>query len=131
MKIKKWVIPLIIAAVLLITAATIFFITMGKYTSAYNNFDFSDIDLSAVADGTYNGSEDGGIVKASVQVTVLNHAITEVKILSHDNGKGKPAEVITNDIVANNSLEVDTISGATYSSNVIRMAVYNALTGEQ
>ncbi|MDF2611572.1 MAG: uncharacterized protein K0R92_3046, partial [Lachnospiraceae bacterium] len=71
------------------------------------------------------------IVKASVQVTVLNHAITEVKILSHDNGKGKPAEAITNDIVVNNSLEVDTISGATYSSNVIRMAVYNALTGEQ
>jgi uncharacterized protein with FMN-binding domain len=36
--------------------------------------------------------------------------------------------VIVNDIVAKNSLEVDAISGATHSSQVIKVAVYNALT---
>jgi uncharacterized protein with FMN-binding domain len=81
-----------------------------------------------VKDGTYTGSEDGGMVKAAVEVTIENHTITKINILSHECGTGKPAEVIVNDIVANNSLEVDTISGATYSSNVLRAAVYHALT---
>ncbi|HWT75354.1 MAG TPA: FMN-binding protein [Mobilitalea sp.] len=101
---------------------------MQKTASTYNKFDFASLDLSNVQDGTYTGSEDGGIVKASVEVTVKDHVITNVKILSHECGKGKPAEVIVNDIVNNNSLEVDTVSGATYSSNVIKVAVYNALT---
>ena len=83
--------------------------------------------MTSVEDGTYTGSEDGGIVKASVEVIVKNHTITQVTILSHDCGLGKPSEVIVDDIVKNNSLQVDAISGATYSSDVIRMAAYNAL----
>ncbi len=94
---------------------------------SYESFSFEGLNLSQIEDGVYNGSEDGGIVKASVAVTIENHRIINVRILSHECGKGKPAEVIVDDIVANNSLAVDTISGATYSSNVIRAAVYQAL----
>lgn len=95
---------------------------------AYKDYDFSGLDLSRVEDGTYTGSEDADIIKVTVEVTVKDHTITDVKILSHQNGQGKPAEVIVDDIVANNSLEVDAISGATHSSQVIKVAVYNALT---
>jgi uncharacterized protein with FMN-binding domain len=123
---KVFIIFGILVGVILV-GMTVLFISMNKTTSAYNNFNFGSLDLTKRADGTYTGSEDGGLVKASVEVTVKDHTITEVKILSHDCGKGKPAEVIVNDIVAKNSLEVDTISGATYSSNVIKVAVYNAL----
>ena len=94
----------------------------------YTDYDFSGLDLSTVEDGTYTGSEDAQIIKVTAEVTVKDHSITEVKLLQHDNGKGKPAEVIVNHIVANNSLEVDAISGATHSSQVIKVAVYNALT---
>lgn len=121
---------LIITILVLIIGAGIFalYSTIRKSTSVYNNFDFSSLDLSKVADGTYTGSEDGNLVKAMVEVTVKDHVITEINILSHDNGKGKPAEIIIDDIIENNSLSVDAISGATYSSNVIKVAVYNALT---
>lgn len=121
---------LIIAILVVIIGAGIFalFSSMRKSTSVYNDFDFSSLDLSAVEDGTYTGSEDSKLVKAKVEVTVKDHVITEVKILSHECGKGKPAEIIVDDIVENNSLEVDAISGATYSSNVIKVAVYHALS---
>jgi len=123
MKLKKGLIAIIVIIALILIAVVSLIVSMGKHTSAYNDFDFTGIDLDAVPDGTYTGSEDGGIVKASVEVTVKNHTITQVKILSHDCGKGKPAEVIVDDIVEKNSLAVDTVSGATYSSNVIKMAV--------
>lgn len=113
---------------IVIIGAVALFMSMKKTSSTYHDFDFGQLNLSEVEDGTYTGSEDGGIVKASIEVTVKDHAISNVTILSHDCGTGKPAEAIVEDIVANNSLEVDTISGATYSSDVIRVAVYNALS---
>jgi len=127
MKLKKGRIAILAIIVIIVIAVASFLISMNKNISTYNDFDFAGIDLATTPDGTYTGSEDGGIVKASVEVTVKDHAITQIKILSHECKKGKPAEVILDTIVEKNNLEVDTISGATYSSNVIRMAVYNAL----
>lgn len=103
---------------------------MNKALETYNNFNYSDLDLSKVEDGLYNGSEDGGMVKVSVEVTVKDHRITKISILSHDSGKGKPAETITEDIIRHNSPDVDVISGATFSSHVIKVAVYNALSNK-
>lgn len=125
---KRILIVLVILITVITIGAFLLFNSMKKSVSTYHNFDFASLDLSTVEDGTYTGSEDGGLVKASVEVTVKDHKITKVTILSHDCGTGKPAEVIVDDIVKNNSLEVDTISGATHSSNVIKVAVYNALT---
>lgn len=88
---------------------------------------YQSIYLSKVADGTYTGSEDGTLVKATVEVTVKDHIITDITILEHQCGTGKSAEVIVKDIVEKNSFDVDAISGATYSSNVIKVAAYNAL----
>jgi uncharacterized protein with FMN-binding domain len=127
-KIKKRLITVGIVVAVISIGAIILYINMERSTTTYKGFDFGNIDLTSLADGTYMGSEDGGIVKASVEVAVKDHTITQVTILSHDCGLGKPAEVIVEDIVERNSLQVDTISGATYSSDVIRMAVYNALS---
>jgi len=127
-KTKKRLIIFGIIIAVIIVGIIILFVNMEKSTSTYKDFDFGNIDLTSIEDGTYTGSEDGGIVKASVEVTVKDHTITQIKILSHDCGKGKPAEIIVDDIVEKNSLAVDTVSGATYSSNVIKMAVFNALS---
>jgi uncharacterized protein with FMN-binding domain len=124
---KKVLIAVLAVVVVIVIAVISMFVTAGKNAAKYTNFNFSQLNLSNVADGTYTGSEDGGMVKATVEVTVKDHLITQVKILAYDNGKGKPAEAIVDDIVKSNSLEVDTVSGATLSSNVIKMAVYNAL----
>jgi uncharacterized protein with FMN-binding domain len=125
---KRIILIIIVAIVIIAVGIGVMINNVSGNLDAYKDYDFSSLDLTQVEDGTYTGSEDAGIIKATVEVTVRDHVITEVKILSHDNGQGKPAEVIVNDIVANNSLEVDAISGATHSSQVIKVAVYNALT---
>ena len=85
-------------------------------------------DFASLPDGTYRGSYDGGMVKAVVDVLVAGGRIEKVTIVSHRNGMGTPAEVIVDDVVRAQSLEVDTISGATRSSKVILKAIEEALT---
>jgi len=84
--------------------------------------------FAGLADGAYKGYYDGGMVKAEVEVTIAGGAMTAIGILRHDCGTGKPAEAIVEDIVAVQSLDVDVISGSTYSSRVILKAVEVALT---
>ncbi|MGD9605295.1 MAG: FMN-binding protein, partial [Bacilli bacterium] len=62
-----------------------------------------------------------------VKVVVASHQITNVVILEHDNGQGEAAEAITSSIITSQTLQVDVIAGATYSSKVILKAVENAL----
>lgn len=89
-----------------------------------------DIDLSKIKDGTYEGQANGyrGLVKVSV--TVKDHKITAIKVLSNSDDAAffnrASAGVIKN-ILAKQSLKVDVVSGATYSSNGIMEAVRNAL----
>ena len=86
-----------------------------------------EIDLSTTMDGTYIGSYETTVVKVKVAVTVFNHTITEIEILKHDNGQGKEAEEILNDVIESQSVLVDSIAGATYSSKVILLAIIDAL----
>ena len=86
-----------------------------------------DPDLSKVEDGTYKGKVETMLVKVELEVSVKNHKIISISIIKHDNGKGKPAEAIIDDIVKDNSTDVELIAGATMSSLVIRAAVIDAL----
>lgn len=91
---------------------------------------FTSMNASEVSDGIYIGEFKAGLVSAKVEVTVYNGIITDIELLEHQNGKGSPAEVILQDIVMKQSTEVNIVSGATYSSKVIRKAVENALSGK-
>lgn len=64
---------------------------------------------------------------AEVEVEVKNHTITTITILKHRNGKGQTAESITNDVIKAQTLDVDTVSGATYSSYTILKAIEKAI----
>ncbi|MGI6213712.1 MAG: FMN-binding protein [Christensenellales bacterium] len=92
---------------------------------------FGAIDLSEIEDGEYIGSFSVFPVAAKVKVTIVDHEITKIDILEHDNGRGKSAEVITEDIIEQQSLDVDVITGATHSSKVILLAVEDALEKAQ
>lgn len=90
-------------------------------------------DLSAVSDGTYEGSGTGFRGTTSVSVAVENGAITDITVNSYedDNEFFTRAEGgIIREIIDSQSLEVDTVSGATFSSNSIIEAVSNALGKE-
>ena len=86
-----------------------------------------DSDLSKVENGIYRGKVETMLVKAEVEVSVKNHNIISSSIIKHENGKGKPAEAIVDDIVKDNSTDVELIAGATMSSLVIRAAVIDAV----
>lgn len=87
----------------------------------------TDVDLSKIADGVYKGSYKVIPVEAEVKVTVEDHRITGIELVKHLNGQGAAAEVIPDRVVGAQSLEVDIVSGATYSSKVILKAIEDAL----
>ncbi len=94
------------------------------------NTEIIDIDLSDVSNGTYTGTFNEAMAcHATVEVTVLDGQITNIVIIEHVNGQGEPAEVIVDDIINQQSVMIDDIAGATYSSRVIKLAVIDALGG--
>jgi uncharacterized protein with FMN-binding domain len=86
-----------------------------------------EVDVASVPNGSYRGTCDVGAVVATVEVEVASGRITTITLLRHDNGQGKAAESITGKVIEAQSLKVDAISGATYSSRVILKAIENAL----
>jgi len=91
---------------------------------------FEAIDVSEHADGVYEGAYSQFPISVKVEVTILDGAITEIDIVEHEHGKGGDAETIITDVIESQSLAVDTIAGATYSSIAILLAVEDALAIE-
>lgn len=89
-----------------------------------------EVQLQNVADGSYEGAYSAGLVSASVTVNVKDKKIKGIVINKHENGLGKKAETIVADIIDKQSLDINAVSGATLSSNVIRKAVEQALVKE-
>ncbi|NLC89477.1 MAG: FMN-binding protein [Clostridiaceae bacterium] len=96
-------------------------------TNELSEKNYSELDLGQVADGRYLGEEFAGLVKVRLEVTVGDSEIEGIDILLHRQIRGKAAEAILADIIRAQSVDVDAISGATSSSEVIKAAVYNAL----
>jgi uncharacterized protein with FMN-binding domain len=89
---------------------------------------FDKVELSKIEDGSYIGEYLGKLVKVVVEARVKDNKITEIVILKHDNGLGKKAEKIVDQIISTQSLNVEVVSGATSSSKAILKAVEVALT---
>ncbi|MCR5702409.1 MAG: FMN-binding protein [Lachnospiraceae bacterium] len=85
---------------------------------------------SDYVDGKYEGSAKGYGGDITVEVTIKNGSMTDLRIVSAPNEDGaylKMASSIVKDILKEQSSSVDTVSGATYSSTGIRDATKNAL----
>ncbi|HHY17046.1 MAG TPA: FMN-binding protein, partial [Firmicutes bacterium] len=94
--------------------------------------DTGNIDVSKLADGTYEGTGEGLFGAIKVSVTVQGGKITEVKVLEHGETDGIADAAISgvsNAIVETQDPNVDAVSGATFTSKGIIEAVKNALTG--
>lgn len=88
---------------------------------------YEDIDMSLVEDGIFYAEAKAGPVYVKLFVTVVDNTMTDIEIIEHRNGMGSKAEVITEAMVTQNTYDVDGISGATVSSEVIKSAVSKAL----
>lgn len=83
--------------------------------------------MTEISDGIYQGKAETALVKAEVEIEVKSHEIVRVDLIKHDNGQGAKAETIVDAIVTENTYDVDGVSGATMSSQVIKSAVNDAL----
>lgn len=99
-----------------------------KNLNKLSKAEISNVDLSKVNDGTYTGKYSVFPVTAEVKVTVKDHKITDILLVEHKNGQGSAAEVLPNKVIETQSIKIDSISGATYSSKVILKAIENALS---
>jgi len=118
-----WVITSILFLIIVFIAVLVFnFLPKHQYVSD------SNFDLTTLTNGTYQGECDNGLVFVRVEVEVRNHAIANVRILEHRNGRGEAANSIIDSVINKQSIEVDTIAGATSSSQTILKAIENALS---
>ena len=86
-----------------------------------------------LADGVYKGTGTGYAGEITVAVQIKDKQIVSIDILSSSDDAAffKRAQAVIDKIIEGQTLDVDTVSGATYSSRGIISAVKNALTGEK
>ena len=102
---------------------------VGEYKRAVKETTIEEVNISDIPDGVYIGEYDVNFIYAKVEVDVSGGKIIDVRILEHRQERGKAAEVVANEIVDEQRIDVDTVSGATNSSIVIKKAVEVALKG--
>ena len=106
-----------------------YYIDFQNYQQKMANIEVSNVDLSEIADGIYEGEYDAGYIYAKVAVEVKDGTIVSVDILEHRNERGKSAESsIPDAVIEQQKIAVDAVSSATNSSKVIMEAIENALT---
>jgi major membrane immunogen (membrane-anchored lipoprotein) len=126
---KRYVVLIILVVVIggAILGGNIIISNMEKNLHAMSLLPIPSVDINRIADGTYTGHFEKFPLKVQVEVTVENHRIVSIALIEHSNGQGSAAEVIPGHVVANQSLQVDSIAGATYSSKAILFAIHAAL----
>ncbi len=127
---KKKIIWKVVALVVLV--GTVFLVKFGLDMKEYNSITSSlsnkEVNIAEVADGKYEGTFDAKIVAATVKLKVESGTLIDVQLIKHKNDRGQAAEKVVNDMLEENSILVDVVSGASDSSRIIMKAAENALT---
>jgi len=130
-----WVIALVVVAGLA-TAGGVGWSRLMKEHQEARSLPLNAVDFSRLNDGRYHGAYEGGMYKwraNECEVTVTNGQVTGIRLAaSKDPGsKNTQHEVLYDRVVQAQSLQVDTISGATLTSKAWLQAVENALLQAQ
>lgn len=127
---KKIVMILIMLFLLLaLIFGTAYIDRVGEYKRAVKETTIEEVNISDIPNGVYIGEYDVNFIYVKVEVDVSGGKIIDVRILEHRQERGKDAEAVANEIVDEQRIDVDTVSGATNSSIVIKKAVEVALKG--
>jgi len=119
-------------AILIFILSLLSISSCGKFAQMKKDLDAMQIvtpDLSKVSDGEYDGYVDLSFVTAKVKVKIQDGKISSIDLLEHKHGPSAKycAESIVQKIIENQSLDVDSVTGATGSSKVIKKAVQLAI----
>ncbi len=89
--------------------------------------DKTPVEIEKLQDGRYKGKSETELVKVEVDVLVSQGKIKDIELIKHECGRGQKARAILDRIIEENDIEVDSISGATVSSEIIKDALRKAL----
>ncbi len=95
------------------------------------NLQIGSVNLANIQDGQYTGEYDCYRWSNSVVVTVSDHMITDIKTLTAPTGRESIRQDLAEQIIKEQTLEVDGVSGATVDKKAFLKAVENALRGTQ
>lgn len=104
--------------------------TAGERREA-NNLPIDHVNFKELHDGSYLGEYEGGMYKwraNKVQVTISSSKVTDIKLLEQT--EKRPSEFtdeLFERVIQSQSLQVDTISGATLTSKAYLKAIEKAL----
>lgn len=126
------IVMLVIFVVIVAGGAILF--TSGERREG-RSLSITDVDFKQLNDGTYIGEYEGGQFKwraNEVQVTVSSGKVTDIKLLKHkENQSPEFTYKLYDRVIESQSLQVDTISGATITSKAYLKSVENALVKAQ
>lgn len=117
--IRSGIVLLVLVVVMMIFA----FLGLNETT----DLNIESVDLSQIPDGSYTGTYDNFRFSNTVEVTVKDHQIIEIRPVKTADGREKLNEELTENILEQQRTDIDAVSGATASSNGFLKAVENAL----
>lgn len=91
------------------------------------DLDIESVDLTQIPDGSYTGSYDSYRWSTTVEVTILDHRITDIQPVKTQDGRDSLNEDLKEKVLSEQTVDVDAVSGATASSNAYLKAIENAL----
>jgi uncharacterized protein with FMN-binding domain len=130
-----WIIALIVLAVLAV-AGGFGWSRLSKEHQEARSLPLNAVDFGKLNDGAYHGAYEGGMYKwraNECQVTVSSGKVTDIQLTgsSDPGGKNTQHQMLYDRVIQAQSLQVDTISGATLTSKAYLQAVENALVQAQ
>ena len=93
----------------------------------YKKLVVNDVILDDIPDGVYEGSFKGGRFSNSVEVTIKDHKIVDIKKVGSPTPTDKLYSQIYDKIIEKQSLNIDAVSGASITTKTSLKAVENAL----
>ena len=121
--------PKVLLIVGIVIAALIGIMAIGAFygMGAVRRLAVNPVDLAGIEDGAYSGSFRKGRFSYSVEVTVKDHRLQAVKSTGGRQAQDAVIQQIFARIVEVQSVQVDTVSGASLTTKAVSKAVENAL----
>ena len=126
---------LMISGIIFVISFIVFGITIYRNISNTTEMILSEeieaLSFEQYDDGVYEGEYYLNDIGICVSLEIEDGQVVSIDYSNHMNGKGDKAELINEDIIEDQSILVDDIAGATISSRCIKLAIINALEGEE
>lgn len=121
--------PKVLLIVGIVLVALIGIMAIGAFSGmgAVRRLAVNPVDLAGIEDGAYSGSFRKGRFSYSVEVTVKDQRIQAVKSTRKPQAQDAVIRKIFARIVEVQSVQVDTVSGASLTTRAVSKAVENAL----